>query len=76
MASHLPSRETPAIRDHVAQCQGKSRFPSGTAAFRAASRINHSRRKGGKRNQHAKVYRCPFCGGWHFGREILKEHQC
>lgn len=46
-------------RVHIpaSQCTGKVRFDSPVIAHRA-----HRRRGKGR-----SVYRCPHCGGWHFG---------
>ena len=75
-ASHDSRPARPAINhDEAAQCQGKSRFPSGCAAFRAANSVNSRKRKG-KKAPHARVYRCPFCGGWHFGQIVLRGKSC
>ena len=75
-ASHDRRADRPTVNpDQAAQCQGKSRFPSGATAFRAANSLNGRKRKG-KKAPHARVYRCPFCGGWHFGQIVLKGKTC
>ena len=75
-ASHDRRSASPVVNpEEAAQCQGKSRFPSGCAAFRAANSHNGRKRKG-KKAPHVRVYRCPFCGGWHFGQTIIKGRPC
>jgi hypothetical protein len=46
------------------QCEGKVRYASQEAALTVIRRL---RSKGGKDDGHLSPYKCPHCGGIHFG---------
>ena len=52
---------------HVAACDGKERFASPQLAHRSLKHVKAS-------GQKLRVYQCPRCGYWHYGRSNQGVH--
>lgn len=73
MHPDLPAARGPEYR---AMCSGKRRHANKRRAKVAALRVcSIDRKQRGGDTPPVRVYRCPYCAGWHVGHDRLNNRQ-